>query len=1290
MSAAAVEADGCGYGTGGKYASTICWFDFSAFDMIQARSSAGQSMSITLDGGYVASFTAKVTDVAGTVPMGIEAKTAPLETRFAFGDLAYESIPGSPVLYSLPGETGIMKGATVSLQNISVVDSNGATVRGFSFVAADAEDNTAGESFRWNSDKPLKEIERLTNNSVWGCAAPTGLGTTTVTCQGTGTGPSQAYSTALLVGADTPARFDTTWQTTRRSGIAIGIQTAKVSLSKTVASRANPSDSFDLAITSPEGTRLGSASTGNQNSATTGSITVLPRSDGQAFTLAEVATPGTLTNLAEYRRAWSCVNTTTGASLPGGTGTSLAVRPAVGDDISCRVTNTALPKFTCTANAPGLLFQGAPTTEYAIDLITGESTTVKSAMHPQNINGVGFNVLDGYVYGNTTTAPYDIVRVGADGGVQVLGPQPAGAAGFVMGDVDADGHYWAMSGTRWYEIDLTPGSPTYLQVLATGTATPPAGMGLGFDWAFVPGGGDYLYATAIVTSNNLAALVRFNMTTHQWENRGYLGYPSVTPTGAVEAAGAVYADADGFLYASYNTSGRIYRVDVNPDGNSTGAFFSQGPASATNDGARCAQSAIRIDFGDAPAGYGTLLTGDGPRHGIAGYDEDAKTASLMLGSRIDADQDGRPTATADGDDTLGIDDEDAFSGPIVINPGATGTTLTVPLANTTGSAATLYGWIDANGNGTFDANEMAQVAVPAGATSVELPFAFAAPLSDGLQSMLRLRLTSDTLTSPLGAASDGEIEDHRVVVATVVPVSCVAPFVETFGTGPNYQGPLPAGQTTYPWGNPADWQSGNRYTLLSQLKADAWSTAQWLHPGTDHTGDPQGLMMMVDAAASPGLFFQKTFTGLLPGSAYDFGAWISNVNPQTNVALPNVIFRVVDPATGDVLATVDTGDIAATAALEWERYGLAFTATQSTVRLELVNNSNSNIGNDLALDDISLAPACEFGDAPDSYGTTLGAGGPAHVAVGPTLGVERDSETDGQPTDGADGDDVTGTDDEDGVDAELVVVSDRSSTVAVTATNDSDVDVTLAGWIDLDGDGTFDDAERVLITVPANSGTAEYELDFPAGTTTKDTYARFRIFGEVVGDPRPTGAASAGEVEDYLVTVRVAATLQVLKVGEDSTGSVVPMTGSAWAVYEERTGGTALIDPIASVVDAGSPVTGLFRDTSLTEGTYWLEETTALPGFELLAHRVPFVVAADGAVTLGASASANITLVDVDGVQTIRVEDVPKLELPEAGGPGTLAFSLTGLSLLVAAGAVAAASAIRRQKASQRVQGRKQ
>src|SRR5690606_39373380 len=117
----------------------------------------------------------------------------------------------------------------------------------------------------------------------------------------------------------------------------------------------------------------------------------------------------------------------------------------------------------------------------------------------------------------------------------------------------------------------------------------------------------------------------------------------------------MYADANGYLYASHNPTGVVYRIDVQ---DATAEVFAQGPRSGTNDGARCASSPILLDFGDAPASFGTTLNGDGARHGILGYDDVAQSAPVMLGASVDREDNGQPGAASVGDVENGADDED--------------------------------------------------------------------------------------------------------------------------------------------------------------------------------------------------------------------------------------------------------------------------------------------------------------------------------------------------------------------------------------------------------------------------------------------------------------------------------------------------------------------------------------------------------------------------------------------------------------------------------------------------------
>ena len=89
------------------------------------------------------------------------------------------------------------------------------------------------------------------------------------------------------------------------------------------------------------------------------------------------------------------------------------------------------------------------------------------------------------------------------------------------------------------------------------------------------------------------------------------------------------------------------------------------------------------------------------------------------------------------------------------------------MTNTTGSAATLYGWIDVNADGVFDnATERASVAVPTGTNNGIVTLTFpSVPSGYTGTSYARFRLSTDAAAAnPTGAASDGEVEDYRVTI----------------------------------------------------------------------------------------------------------------------------------------------------------------------------------------------------------------------------------------------------------------------------------------------------------------------------------------------------------------------------------------------------------------------------------------------------------------------------------------------------------------------------------------------
>ena len=149
---------------------------------------------------------------------------------------------GKPALYQTQSGTT----TTAALSGISVVDSQGNPVTGYSFVGADAESTDTGESITWASDQPLSLISNIGNACNSG-ALLTGVGTTTVKCSATVS--STKTGTAILA-AEAP--LDVLADHGRRRDCRPWRSASLVStvqLNKTVASRINPSDAF--ASTSP-------------------------------------------------------------------------------------------------------------------------------------------------------------------------------------------------------------------------------------------------------------------------------------------------------------------------------------------------------------------------------------------------------------------------------------------------------------------------------------------------------------------------------------------------------------------------------------------------------------------------------------------------------------------------------------------------------------------------------------------------------------------------------------------------------------------------------------------------------------------------------------------------------------------------------------------------------------------------------------------------------------------------------------------------------------------------------
>ncbi|HZQ08329.1 MAG TPA: fibronectin type III domain-containing protein [Anaerolineae bacterium] len=176
------------------------------------------------------------------------------------------------------------------------------------------------------------------------------------------------------------------------------------------------------------------------------------------------------------------------------------------------------------------------------------------------------------------------------------------------------------------------------------------------------------------------------------------------------------------------------------------------------------------DYGDAPTSYG-----------IVSHDISTSASTLRMGAattdpEAGMQNTGGDATTALGDDTHGTDDEDGVSWNITSN--TVDYTLTILVKNTFSPSATanLYCWIDTNNNGTFDFSEARTATIPGNTAQqlVTLTWAGVGPKAANTVFYLRCRVTTNNLTDngsgtdsrAVGSATNGEVEDHRLVVST--------------------------------------------------------------------------------------------------------------------------------------------------------------------------------------------------------------------------------------------------------------------------------------------------------------------------------------------------------------------------------------------------------------------------------------------------------------------------------------------------------------------------------------------
>ena len=181
---------------------------------------------------------------------------------------------------------------------------------------------------------------------------------------------------------------------------------------------------------------------------------------------------------------------------------------------------------------------------------------------------------------------------------------------------------------------------------------------------------------------------------------------------------------------------------------------------------------VSEDWGDAPASFGVLAADNGARHTIL----DELQNKLFLGLSVDAEMDGQPSSSADGDDIAGSDDDD---GVVLASPLTIGQSATAVVFMTRAGAieGILNAWIDFNLDGSWDdpgEQIFTDLILTEGLNN--LLFSIPGSAMEGI-SYARFRLSSVSGAQATGVVDDGnggvdvgEVEDYQVRIAAAAQI----------------------------------------------------------------------------------------------------------------------------------------------------------------------------------------------------------------------------------------------------------------------------------------------------------------------------------------------------------------------------------------------------------------------------------------------------------------------------------------------------------------------------------------
>ncbi|WP_033407707.1 GEVED domain-containing protein, partial [Thiolinea disciformis] len=504
-----------------------------------------------------------------------------------------------------------------------------------------------------------------------------------------------------------------------------------------------------------------------------------------------------------------------------------------------------------------------------------------------------------------------------------------------------------------------------------------------------------------------------------------------------------------------------------------------------------ASTAWAADYGDAPSTMASIDSNLSTTYGDAWH---TISGTIRLGANIDNEAGSQSTGLlANGDGA----DDDGVAFPLLggnrVLFAAQSTNLTI----TTGSNGYLNAWIDWNQDGDWnDAGEQVatNVAMTTGSNTLSVTANDSVP--HGV-SYARFRFTSYSVASPspLGAATDGEVEDYRFNLLLAKPLgACLGIGNSGFEQPGGFTSFYKPTENLVPYwstvpNNPAD---GNSFITHNNI--ELWETGFYNIPSYE------GRYFAELNADVAGTLYQDTETS--PGTLLYWS--FAHRGRYTN---DTINLKIGSPGSEVLIGNFTTG------ASAWKVYSGTYTvpAGQHITRFAFQAANGVSYGN--FLDSIDFKTECpDWSDAPASYGDV------SHQQVlGMKLGTSfttdagayHDADANADPSD-------------DGVTFSSMALG-QTATINVAVSNSTGF---LQAWADLNNNGTFDTGEQIAANARDGSSLDKdnvvngiIRLNVPIPLTYPSDYLFTRFRWASASNLGASGSATDGEVEDYKTTI---------------------------------------------------------------------------------------------------------------------------------------------------------------------------